>query len=244
MDLVNGLEDYDKKRFADPYGNGIERFDKLTKYVDMAIKGLGNNTASAIDVAAALYYIREEKLYESYPVPGADGLVFKDFNSFCKMVFRCGKSTIYNYIALYERFGSDSEIKTVAIPSKCIKSYTYSQLLLMTSLSDAELLNIKPDWSCQDIKNYVKEKKGLNSKRLEKEVEEKDNISTLSLIALVKEQYVRYVEESEFKNRNLDFYYGYLKGLEWVLSFCLHLDTIADKDIRSYLERFLSNYNQ
>ncbi len=185
MELVNGLKDYDKKRFADPYGNGVQRFDRLTKYVDMAVKGLGDNTSSAIEVAKALYCIREEKLYEDYPVPGAGGVsVFQDFNSFCKEVFKCGKSTIYNYLALYERFGSDGEAKTVAIPSKCIKTYTYSQLLLMTSLPDAELLNIKPEMSFREIKKYVKdykEKNRLNSKRLEKtdgETEEQVEEST------------------------------------------------------------------
>ena len=177
MDLVNGLKDYDKKRFADPYGNGVQRFDRLTKYVDMAVKGLGDNTASAIEVAKALYCIREEKLYEDYPVPGAGGVsVFQDFNSFCREVFKCQKSTVYNYIALYERFGAGSGAAVeFPLPRFNVSQYTYTQLLLMLPLSDTELLQVEPSWTCSQIKKHVKEvkeKNRLNSNRLEKTEDE------------------------------------------------------------------------
>lgn len=191
MELVNGLYNIDSKQVADPYGNGIQRFEKLSKYVNMAIKGLGDNTSSAIEVAKALYMIREEKLYENYPIPQKPEdlqkskdpetskipLVerFHDFNAFCKTFFHCGKSTIYNYIALYERFGIDSGQSVVPLQNFNVSQYTYSQLLLMLPLSDSELFEVKPDWTCSQIKKYVKSKKEAqseNSKRLETVINE------------------------------------------------------------------------
>ncbi|MDE7336551.1 MAG: hypothetical protein K2N32_00350 [Clostridia bacterium] len=193
MELVNGLYNIDSKQFADPYNNGIQRFEKLSKYVNMAIKGLGDNTSSAIEVAKALYMIREEKLYENYPIPqkpedlqkSKDSetskipLVerFHDFNAFCKTFFHCGKSTIYNYIALYERFGTDSGQSVVPLQNFNVSQYTYSQLLLMLPLSDSELFAVKPDWTCSQIKKYVKSKKEAqseNSKRLETVINEEE----------------------------------------------------------------------
>lgn len=160
MDLVNGLYKVDVQNFADPYGNGLERFDKLSEYVQSAIKGLGDNTVSAIEVAKALYHIRELELYKGYPVPGSDGKsVFQDFNSFCAEIFKAKKSTIYNYIALYKRFGAAGGLSTELPPNFNVSDYTYTQLLLMSDLSAAELLEIKPDWTCSRIKKHIKTKK-------------------------------------------------------------------------------------
>lgn len=231
MELVNGLVEYDKKQFADPYGNGVQRFDKLTKYVDMAVKGLGDNTSSAIDVAKALYYIREEKLYEDYPVPGTNGVsVFKDFNSFCKEVFKCRKSTIYNYIALYERFGSDSANKTVSIPSNVVSSYTYTQLVLMSSLSDAELLQVKPNWTCSQIKNYVediKEKKILNSNRLENN-QEVDEV-------------VEVVEDVRYKSYKLDTFDNCKEFLKTYSNWDKVVEFKVDKSVVNFYQIQLSD---
>lgn len=160
MELVNGLYKVDVQNFADPYGNGLERFDKLSEYVQRAVKGLGDNTVSAIEVAKALYHIRELELYKGYPVPGSDGKsVFQDFNSFCAEIFKAKKSTIYNYIALYKRFGAVGGLSTELPPNFNVSDYTYTQLLLMSDLSAAELLEIKPDWTCSRIKNHIKMKK-------------------------------------------------------------------------------------
>ena len=135
MELANGVYNIDAKSFADPYGNGVQRFDRLTKCVQLAVKGLGDNTTSAIEVAKALYTIREEKLYENYPVPGTNYLsVFEDFVSFAKAFFCAGKSTIYNYIALYERFGADSKAEENPQNTFDVSKYTYTQLLLLLSL--------------------------------------------------------------------------------------------------------------
>lgn len=188
MELANGVYNIDAKSFADPYGNGVQRFDRLTKCVQLAVKGLGDNTTSAIEVAKALYTIREEKLYENYPVPGTNYLsVFEDFVSFAKAFFCAGKSTIYNYIALYERFGADSKAEENPQNTFDVSKYTYTQLLLLLSLSDSELIQakqeVKPNWTKNEVKKYVKEVKERrveNSNRLEKvEVEEVEDVAQL-----------------------------------------------------------------
>ncbi len=175
MELVNGLYNKDMTMFVDPYQNGVQRFDKLYKYMQMAVKGLGDNTSSAMEVAQALYVIKNLELYRDYPVPGTNGIeLYKDFDSFCKDCFKAKKSTIYNYIALYKRFGADSGNKSEQF-SPYIKDFTYTQLLLMLPLSDAELSLIKPDWTCSQIKKHVKAvktKSDENSNRLEKVKEE------------------------------------------------------------------------
>lgn len=183
MDILNGLYNADMKKFADPYQNGVERFDKLSECVQKVIKGLGDNTSSALDIAKSLYNIKTFEMYKGYPVAGSNGCtVYSTFEQFCSDFFKAKKSTIYNYLSIYEKFGSDSELRPKAIPSNFAKNYTYSQLLLMSSLSDTELLKVQPDWTCKKIKEYVKENSILNSKRLEK-VEEED---------LVIEEKVRY----------------------------------------------------
>ena len=107
-----------------------------------------------------MYHIRELELYKGYPVPGSDGKsVFQDFNSFCAEIFKAKKSTIYNYIALYKRFGAAGGLSTELPPNFNVSDYTYTQLLLMSDLSAAELLEIKPDWTCSRIKKHIKTKK-------------------------------------------------------------------------------------
>ena len=172
MELVNGLYNVDKKQFADPYGNGIQRFDQLANYMQIAIDGLGDNTSSAIEVAKALCLIRDNKMYWGYPVQGSSFERYYDFIAFCKAYFRCGKSTIYNYIALYEQFGAyGKKYADNSFPSSFdVSKYTYSQLLLMLPLSGPELNLVNPAMTCKEIKAYVKtckEAKSANSKRLE-----------------------------------------------------------------------------
>ena len=58
MDFVNGIYSLDKSRFAIPYGEKLQRFDKLAKYMNIAVKGLGDNTVAAMTVVKALYVIR------------------------------------------------------------------------------------------------------------------------------------------------------------------------------------------
>ncbi len=171
MDILNGFYNLNKKSIADPYGNGVQRFDKLAVYVDMAVKGLGDNTVSAIQVAKALYRIKQEELYKDYPVPNTDNTQrFHEFDAFAQTMFSAKKSTISNYLALYERFGADSPLRVKGIPPKFEDKYSYTQLLLMLPLSAPELLTIKPSMSCSEIKKYVKEQKEkniVNSNRLE-----------------------------------------------------------------------------
>ncbi|MDE6474333.1 MAG: hypothetical protein K2L70_04475 [Clostridia bacterium] len=186
MDILNGFYNLNKKSIADPYGNSVQRFDKLATYVDMAVKGLGDNTVSAIQVAKALYKIKQEELYKDYPVPNTDNTQrFHEFDAFAQTMFSAKKSTIANYLALYERFGADSPLRVKDIPPKFEDKYSYTQLLLMLPLSASELLTIKPSMSCSEIKKYVKsqkEKNIVNSNQLEnsqentKAVEEAEDI--------------------------------------------------------------------
>ena len=158
MELVNGLYNVDKKQFADPYGNGVETFNKLANYMQIAVDGLGDNRSSAIEVGKALCLIREERLYFGYPVQGSKICVYTDFVEFCKAYFRCGKSTIYNYIALYEQFGAyGKKLVDKSLPSSFdVSKYTYTQLLLMLPLECSELNLVNPSMTCKEIKDYVK----------------------------------------------------------------------------------------
>ncbi len=240
MELVNGLYNKDMTMFVDPYQNGVQRFDKLYKYMQMAVKGLGDNTSSAMEVAQALYVIKNLELYRDYPVPGTNGIeLYKDFDSFCKDCFKAKKSTIYNYIALYKRFGADSGNKSEQI-SPYIKDFTYTQLLLMLPLSDAELSLIKPDWTCSQIKKHVKDvktKNDENSKRLEKSSENK-KISLVDLFNEIKMIFVS-VSHMEMDSSSKEmFYRGYLTALSSLLS-KLNLD--LDDEMRRIYRGVISN---
>lgn len=156
MDFVNGIYSLDKSRLAIPYGEKLQRFDKLAKYMNIAVKGLGDNTVAAMTVAKALYVIRAEELYKDYPIPGTENSeTFHDFFQFCNVCFKAKKSTVYNNLQIYERFGSEEGKKSTALTD--LNAFTYTQLSLMLPLSDAEIACIKPDWSCSQIKKHVKE---------------------------------------------------------------------------------------
>ncbi len=238
MDILNGLYNADMKKFADPYQNGVERFDKLSECVQKVIKGLGDNTSSALDIAKSLYNIKTFEMYKGYPVAGSNGCtVYSTFEQFCSDFFKAKKSTIYNYLSIYEKFGSDSELRPKAIPSNFAKNYTYSQLLLMSSLSDTELLKVQPDWTCKKIKEYVKENSILNSKRLEKSSENK-KISLVDLFNEIKMIFVS-VSHMEMDSSSKEmFYRGYLTALSSLLS-KLNLD--LDDEMRRIYRGVISN---
>lgn len=161
QELVNALYNYDLNKLAEPYGPKLQRFDRLSSYMKIAIRGLSDATVSAMNVAEALYIIKTEELYKDYPIPGTNNSQtfhsgIKDFLSFCKSCFKASKSTVYNNLAIYERFGSVDENNFIF---QKIKSFTYTQLTLMLPLTDSELSEITPAWSCSELKKYVKEVK-------------------------------------------------------------------------------------
>lgn len=212
MDFVNALYDYDLKKLAEPYGPKLQRFDRLANYMKVAIKGLSDVTTSALSVAEALYIIKAEELFKDYPFPGDPSRTFhtglKDFLSFCKVCFGASKSTVYNNLAIYERFGKPSEGSEGISPN--FRSFTYTQLSLLLPLSDSELAHIKPSMSCSEIKKYVKEVKSKReeeqfSNRLEnensgvEELFEEYNLNNDERRAAFLDTYERWTKEPEIE---------------------------------------------
>lgn len=153
MELVNACWDKSLKYYRNPFDVASSKIDAryraLSENMAIVRKGLGDNTVAVFDIASALKRIRDDKLYLDFPKKDFPDCYY-DFFDFAKEQFGGKKSTIYNYIAIYDRFTADGKAKDE------YKDYTYTQLVSMLSLTEEELPEIKPSWSVSRIKEYAK----------------------------------------------------------------------------------------
>ncbi len=168
MDLINATWDKTIAYYRNPYNvstSKIEaRYKALSESMEIVRRGLGDNTVAVFDIARALKRIKEEELYKNFPM--SDGLSrYHDFFDFVRDQFGGKKSTVYNYIAIFDRFTDNGKAK------EDFKDYTYTQLVSMLPMSDSALVVVNPSWAVSRIKDYAKtcKENNENSNRLESE---------------------------------------------------------------------------
>lgn len=142
--------------------------EMFSLYVDKIRKEVGKAADCWFNIA---YYVYEMNFFGYYKDH------FNNIVDCCLMNFGFKKSTTYNFINIVEQFSVKSSFTVGMVKSKpvaqyvtygdffkAVKSWSYSQLVAMLSLSDKQRELASPDMSVRDIKKLKTE---VDSKRLE-----------------------------------------------------------------------------
>lgn len=104
---------------------------------------------SLVDGFVALgYYLKKTRDTEMYKEDG-----YENIFEFAKAEFNLGRSSVYSYMAINDRFSIDGNSPEL---SDEFRGYGSSKLAEMLTLTDEQIENITPDATKNDIKEYKK----------------------------------------------------------------------------------------
>lgn len=123
-------------------------YENLVNYTNKIRDSVNNIKSEYFYIGALLNEVNDFKLYE---YKGCKNIV-----EFCEQEFGFKKSFTYNLMNVHKRF-CDKEGSIFSINPR-YKDYDFSKLVLMCKMDDHSLLNCKPDYTVEQLKNV---KKGL-----------------------------------------------------------------------------------
>ena len=122
-----------------------ERLEAATAYIQNEVL---NACQSFLRIGFKLWQIREDKLYLS----GNYGSVVE----YAERVFKLQQSSVYNYIAVCERFSEQVDGNPTERLDVKYSGFAYGQLTLMLPLPDEKVKELKPDLTCKEIREIKK----------------------------------------------------------------------------------------
>lgn len=130
-----------------------EELTKIAEHDDDKIKGLiGQIKQNFIYLGCLLFEFNQHEQYKK--------LCYYSFESYIENELHMSKSTAYNLINVYKRFGEGINLKPK------FKDFTYSQLTEMVNVPENELVKYKPFHSVRKIKEIKRESKRLENNEI------------------------------------------------------------------------------
>lgn len=183
-------------------------YENLLSYTNKIRDSVNNIKNEYIYIGALLNEVNNFKLYEYKG--------YKNISDFCENEFGFKKSFTYNLMNVQHRF-CDKKGSMFSIDPK-FKDYDFSKLVLMCKMDDKLLLNCKPDYTVEQIKNV---KKGLypyqpeKSTRMEKSVQTENSVDCSDCYSFD----FRVLDDEDLEMLDLFFDYRVEKGSKFKVLF-------------------------